>query len=211
MRDGASYHTTPRMTMIMNRGRKQQTAPTAQIRLHPPQWLQIHSPIPATLLHPPIASFATTILDTTTTAIATTMRSSTTSTPNASNWCPTKNLSFLHSPQHNTNATDDEYANEELECTSFPKWKKTYDGVRVEISKQLSSFFAITHSFHLGTTMLPDEKNASYSFTTQMNDEGGLGHRWWPEDHGILILNHVGFDLKWSRYMGPCFVWKPQK
>ena len=50
----------------------------------------------------------------------------------------------------------------------------TYDGVRVDISKQLSPFFACVHSFHLGTTMLPDGKNCSYGFTTQMNDEEGF-------------------------------------
>mmetsp|Transcript_28101 Transcript_28101/g.42290 ORF Transcript_28101/g.42290 Transcript_28101/m.42290 type:complete len:381 (+) Transcript_28101:65-1207(+) len=50
----------------------------------------------------------------------------------------------------------------------------TYDGVRVDISKQLSPYFACVHSFHLGTTMLPDGKNCSYGFTTQMNDEEGF-------------------------------------
>lgn len=50
----------------------------------------------------------------------------------------------------------------------------TYDGVRVDISKQLSPYFACVHSFHLGTSMLPDGKNCSYGFTTQMNDEEGF-------------------------------------
>lgn len=50
----------------------------------------------------------------------------------------------------------------------------TYDGARVDISKQLSPFFAVVHSFHLGTTMLPDGKISSYGFTTQMNDEDGF-------------------------------------
>lgn len=50
----------------------------------------------------------------------------------------------------------------------------TYDGARVDISKQLSPFFAVVHSFHLGTTMLPDGKTASYGFTAQMNDEDGF-------------------------------------
>lgn len=50
----------------------------------------------------------------------------------------------------------------------------TYDGVRVDISKQLSPYFACVHSFHLGTSMLPDGRNASYGFTTQMNDEEGF-------------------------------------
>eukprot|EP00584_Thalassiosira_punctigera_P013011 CAMPEP_0172556698 /NCGR_PEP_ID=MMETSP1067-20121228/68331_1 /TAXON_ID=265564 ORGANISM="Thalassiosira punctigera, Strain Tpunct2005C2" /NCGR_SAMPLE_ID=MMETSP1067 /ASSEMBLY_ACC=CAM_ASM_000444 /LENGTH=387 /DNA_ID=CAMNT_0013345575 /DNA_START=56 /DNA_END=1219 /DNA_ORIENTATION=- len=50
----------------------------------------------------------------------------------------------------------------------------TYDGVRVDISKQLSPFFAVVHSFHLGTTMLPEGQSSSYGFTTQMNDEEGF-------------------------------------
>lgn len=50
----------------------------------------------------------------------------------------------------------------------------TYDGIRVDISKQLSPFFAVVHSFHLGTTMLPDGKSASYGFTAQMNDDEGF-------------------------------------
>ncbi|KAL9189483.1 hypothetical protein ACHAXT_009158 [Thalassiosira profunda] len=50
----------------------------------------------------------------------------------------------------------------------------TYDGCRVDISKQLSPYFAVVHSFHLGTTMLPDGKSASYGFTTQLNDEEGF-------------------------------------
>ena len=50
----------------------------------------------------------------------------------------------------------------------------TYDGVRVDISKQLSPYFAVVHSFHLGTSMLPDGKNSSYGITTQMNDEEGF-------------------------------------
>ena len=50
----------------------------------------------------------------------------------------------------------------------------TYDGIRVDISKQLSPYFAVVHNFHLGTTMLPDGKNCSYGMTTQMNDEDGF-------------------------------------
>ena len=46
--------------------------------------------------------------------------------------------------------------------------------MRVDISKQLSPFFAVVHSFHLGTTMLPDGRNSSYGFTAQMNDEEGF-------------------------------------
>jgi mitochondrial import receptor subunit TOM40 len=44
----------------------------------------------------------------------------------------------------------------------------------VDISKQLSPYFACVHSFHLGTSMLPDGRNSSYAFTTQMNDEEGF-------------------------------------
>eukprot|EP00569_Conticribra_weissflogii_P019894 CAMPEP_0171420518 /NCGR_PEP_ID=MMETSP0881-20121228/34_1 /TAXON_ID=67004 /ORGANISM="Thalassiosira weissflogii, Strain CCMP1336" /LENGTH=256 /DNA_ID=CAMNT_0011938819 /DNA_START=32 /DNA_END=798 /DNA_ORIENTATION=+ len=50
----------------------------------------------------------------------------------------------------------------------------TYDGLRVDISKQLSPFFAVVHSFHLGTTMLPDGRTSSYGMTVQMNDEEGF-------------------------------------
>lgn len=50
----------------------------------------------------------------------------------------------------------------------------TYDGARVDISKQLSPYFAAVHSFHLGTTMLPDGQSSSYGFTAQMNDETGF-------------------------------------
>lgn len=50
----------------------------------------------------------------------------------------------------------------------------TYDGVRVDITKQLSPYFAAVHSFALGTSMLPDGKNCSYGFTAQMNDEEGF-------------------------------------
>lgn len=50
----------------------------------------------------------------------------------------------------------------------------TYDGFRVEISKQLSPFFSAVHSFHLGTTMLPDGRNSSYGFAVQLNDESGF-------------------------------------
>lgn len=50
----------------------------------------------------------------------------------------------------------------------------TYDGFRCDISKQLSPYFACVHSFHLGTTCLPEGKNASYSFSTNFNDEEGF-------------------------------------
>jgi len=50
----------------------------------------------------------------------------------------------------------------------------TFDGFKVDISKQLSPFFAAVHSFHLGTTMLPDGKTSAYGFTAQMNDEEGF-------------------------------------
>ncbi|KAL3786463.1 hypothetical protein ACHAW5_003530 [Stephanodiscus triporus] len=50
----------------------------------------------------------------------------------------------------------------------------TYDGVRIDVSKQLSPYFSVVHSFHLGTSMLPDSRNSSYGFTAQMNDEEGF-------------------------------------
>ncbi|KAL3815975.1 hypothetical protein ACHAXA_008934 [Cyclostephanos tholiformis] len=50
----------------------------------------------------------------------------------------------------------------------------TYDGARIDVSKQLSPYFSVVHSFHLGTSMLPDSRNSSYGFTAQMNDEEGF-------------------------------------
>lgn len=49
----------------------------------------------------------------------------------------------------------------------------TVDGARFEIQKQLSPFFMVQHSFWLGTTMLPEGRNKTYSFTTQaVSDDG---------------------------------------
>lgn len=50
----------------------------------------------------------------------------------------------------------------------------TYDGARIDVSKQLSPYFSVVHAFHLGTSMLPDARNSSYGFTAQMNDEEGF-------------------------------------
>lgn len=50
----------------------------------------------------------------------------------------------------------------------------TYDGLRCDISKQLSPYFAVVHSFQLGTSSLPDGKTSNYSMTGQMNDETGF-------------------------------------
>lgn len=50
----------------------------------------------------------------------------------------------------------------------------TFDGLRFDISKQLSPYMAVVHSFWLGTHMIPDGRNKSYSFITQIADEAGL-------------------------------------
>lgn len=50
----------------------------------------------------------------------------------------------------------------------------TYDGARVDISKQLSPYMAAVHSFWMGTGMLPDGRNKTYSFVAQVADESGL-------------------------------------
>lgn len=50
----------------------------------------------------------------------------------------------------------------------------TFDGLRFDISKQLSPYMAVVHSFWLGTTMIPDGRNKTYSFITQIADEQGL-------------------------------------
>lgn len=50
----------------------------------------------------------------------------------------------------------------------------THDGMRCDISKQLSPYFAVVHSFWLGTAMLQDNRNKTYSFVAQVADENGL-------------------------------------
>lgn len=50
----------------------------------------------------------------------------------------------------------------------------THDGFRCDISKQLSPYFAVVHSFWLGTSMIPDGRNKTYSFVAQVADENGL-------------------------------------
>lgn len=46
--------------------------------------------------------------------------------------------------------------------------------MRCDISKQLSPYFAVVHSFQLGTSGLPEGKNSNYCLTAQMNDEAGF-------------------------------------
>jgi len=50
----------------------------------------------------------------------------------------------------------------------------TFDGFRFDINKQLSPYMAVIHSFWLGTSMLPDGRNKSYTFMTQVANETGL-------------------------------------
>ena len=47
----------------------------------------------------------------------------------------------------------------------------TFDGFRCDINKQVSPFMMAVHSFHLGTTMLPDGRKNNYTFTTQVADD----------------------------------------
>ncbi|GMI07411.1 hypothetical protein TrLO_g7585 [Triparma laevis f. longispina] len=44
----------------------------------------------------------------------------------------------------------------------------TFDGARVDLSKQLSPFLVINHNWWLGTTMLPNGQKNNYTFTTQV-------------------------------------------
>jgi len=50
----------------------------------------------------------------------------------------------------------------------------SHDGFRCDINKQLSPYFAVVHSFWLGTSMIPDGRNKTYSFVAQVADENGL-------------------------------------
>lgn len=50
----------------------------------------------------------------------------------------------------------------------------THDGFRFDINKQLSPYMAVVHSFHLGTSMIPDGRTKTYSFLAQVADETGL-------------------------------------
>lgn len=50
----------------------------------------------------------------------------------------------------------------------------THDGFRVDINKQLSPYMAVVHNFWLGTNMLGEGRNKSYSFVTQVADEQGF-------------------------------------
>mmetsp|Transcript_14216 Transcript_14216/g.21008 ORF Transcript_14216/g.21008 Transcript_14216/m.21008 type:complete len:373 (+) Transcript_14216:91-1209(+) len=58
----------------------------------------------------------------------------------------------------------------------------TFDGLRFDINKQLSPYMAVVHSFWLGTTMIPDGRNKTYTFLTQIADDSGL------------LLSRVDFD-----------------
>lgn len=49
----------------------------------------------------------------------------------------------------------------------------TYDGFRIDISKPLSPFNVVIHSFWLGTS-LPDGRTSTYSFVNQVANEDGL-------------------------------------
>jgi len=49
----------------------------------------------------------------------------------------------------------------------------TYDGFRMDISKPLSPFNVVIHSFWLGTS-LPDGRTSTYSFVNQVANEDGL-------------------------------------
>lgn len=51
---------------------------------------------------------------------------------------------------------------------------ESFDGFRCEITKQVSPFMAAVHSFHLGTTMLPDGRKSSYAFASQIADDSSL-------------------------------------
>eukprot|EP00542_Grammatophora_oceanica_P007142 CAMPEP_0194060560 /NCGR_PEP_ID=MMETSP0009_2-20130614/72095_1 /TAXON_ID=210454 /ORGANISM="Grammatophora oceanica, Strain CCMP 410" /LENGTH=390 /DNA_ID=CAMNT_0038711507 /DNA_START=68 /DNA_END=1240 /DNA_ORIENTATION=- len=50
----------------------------------------------------------------------------------------------------------------------------THDGLRFDINKQLSLNMAVVHSFWLGTGMIPDGRNKTYTFLTQVADEDSL-------------------------------------
>jgi mitochondrial import receptor subunit TOM40 len=50
----------------------------------------------------------------------------------------------------------------------------THDGFRCDINKQLSPYMAVVHSFWLGTSMLPDGRNRTYTWLTQVADESSF-------------------------------------
>lgn len=50
----------------------------------------------------------------------------------------------------------------------------THDGFRCDINKQISPYMAVVHSFWLGTSMIPDGRNKTYTFLAQVADETGL-------------------------------------
>ena len=48
-----------------------------------------------------------------------------------------------------------------------------FDDVRLDISKTLSPFFVVVHSFWIGTNSLPNGRNNNYNFVTQVSNETG--------------------------------------
>lgn len=50
----------------------------------------------------------------------------------------------------------------------------THDGFRCDINKQLSPYMAVVHSFWLGTSMIPDGRNKTYTWLAQVADESSL-------------------------------------
>uniref|UniRef100_A0A7S2S232 Mitochondrial import receptor subunit TOM40 homolog n=1 Tax=Eucampia antarctica TaxID=49252 RepID=A0A7S2S232_9STRA len=63
----------------------------------------------------------------------------------------------------------------------------TADGARFDISKQLSPYMLVAHSFWLGTSMLPEGRNKTYTFVTQVATEDGkmLMARFDPEKRSL--------------------------
>lgn len=50
----------------------------------------------------------------------------------------------------------------------------THDGFRADIGKQVSPYMLVSHSFWLGTNMMQDGSNKTYTFTSQVADESGV-------------------------------------
>mmetsp|Transcript_14387 Transcript_14387/g.21298 ORF Transcript_14387/g.21298 Transcript_14387/m.21298 type:complete len:341 (-) Transcript_14387:167-1189(-) len=70
-----------------------------------------------------------------------------------------------------------------------------HDGFRVDISKQLSPYMLVMHSFWLGTSMLQSQ-NKTYTFVAQVGDE-----------HGVLVArvdpSRGSLDGRVHRALGP--------
>mmetsp|Transcript_9086 Transcript_9086/g.18171 ORF Transcript_9086/g.18171 Transcript_9086/m.18171 type:complete len:339 (+) Transcript_9086:138-1154(+) len=82
----------------------------------------------------------------------------------------------------------------------------TFDGAKVDLSKQLSPFLLINHNWMLGTTAVPDPMKNFYSFTTQVMvdeqtavigriDAGGTVearvHRGWLQSEDLQVATKV--------------------